>query len=69
MKKQFIQMGILALVFSVLTLIGHHYGWGVEGQRNAWLLNSTYANMVSGFFAGSGSTLICLGLPRRKNGQ
>ena len=67
MNKNLIKMGIIGLVFSALALIGHYCGWGVEGTRNAWLLNPVYVAAFSGYFGGSGSTLICLGLPRRKN--
>ena len=67
--NKLIKMGLIGLAFSILAIIGHHCGWGVEGTRNSWLLNPAYVAAVSGFFAGSGSTLICLGLPRRKNGQ
>ena len=67
MNKNLIKMGIIGLVFSTLALIGHHCGWGVEGTKNAWLLNPVYVAAVSGYFGGSGSTLICLGLPRKKN--
>lgn len=67
MNKNLIKMGIIGLIFSTLILIGHHCGWGVEGQRNAWLLSEKYAYAVSGFFVGSGTTLICLGFPRKKH--
>lgn len=67
--NKLIRTGFVALAFSILTIIGHYCGWGVEGSNNGWLLNSTYVAAVSGIFAGSGLTAICLGLPRRKNGQ
>lgn len=59
--NKLVQMGIVGLIFSALTLIGHHCGWGVEGQRNAWLLSEKCAYAVSGFFAGGGSTMIIVG--------
>lgn len=59
--NKLVQMGIVGLIFSALTLIGHHCGWGVEGQHNAWLLSEKCAYAISGFFAGGGSTMIIIG--------
>ena len=65
--NKLIKTGIMGLTFSVLVLIGYYCEWGVEGTKNAWLLNPVYVAAVVGFFVGSGTTLICLGLPRRKH--
>lgn len=65
--NKLIKTGIMGLIFSALVLIGYYYGWGVEGTKNAWLLNPVYVAAVVGFFVGSGTTLICLGLPRKKH--
>ena len=59
--NKLVQMGIMGLIFSALVLIAHHCGWGVEGQRNAWLLSEKCAYAVSGFFAGSGSSMVIIG--------
>ena len=65
--NKLIKTGIMGLTFSALVLIRYYCGWGVEGTKNAQLLNPVYVAAVVGYFVGSGSTLICLGLPRRKH--
>ena len=67
MNKNLIKTGIMGLTFSALVLIGYYCGWGVEGTKNAWLLNPVYVAAVVAYFVGSGSTLICLGFPRKKH--
>ena len=64
--NKLIKMGLVGIAFAICTIIGHYCGWGVEGTKNAWLLNPIYVAAVCGYFTGSGSTLICLGLPRKK---
>ena len=65
--NKLIKTSIMGLTFSALVLIGYYCGWGVEGTKNAWLLNPVYVAAVVGYFVGSGSTLICLGFPRKKH--